>query len=469
MQNASPCESTLLLGGPPKGRLWPTVSLIGATGLALVADGYDMSSIDLVVAILSKLHDLDPKDKSISVTALLVGVMIGQLFFGATVDLAGRRLCSIVTAVITMVGAAMSACIVHTDAFPLVYQLAICRFVLGLGIGGEYPVTAAISAEAYSSPTFKGVIGSPFQLLLTNMLCLKVGQMLTPLVVLMLMATGMKLDAVWRLSLGIGMIPSCIALFFRLHMQDTLALEEVKQVIDQHADAKDTTIVRSIHRSLRPVWERFSIVLGACIVWCMGNVVSYGMGAYKSLIAEEIFGTSAKVEETIHRDAIFAMFFTSFPVAAYIIIFYWLGMHPSCFRMQVILFGGLAISFTLAGFMAVSLPSNVHLPLVVLLMVVATLSALTSVPQYCLLPQHIPAVARGTSQGIASFGGKFGATLGTAAVPFVTDAFGLHGAFVVYAVASLVGLLSTFLLTPRFDGDPENVDKLPLDDDEKKL
>jgi len=83
----------------------------------------------------------------------LWGAVIGQLFFGVFADFVGRRRIFIITLVLITVGALGSAASVDTPAFSVYQQLAIWRFILGVGVGGEYPLSAAITSETATART----------------------------------------------------------------------------------------------------------------------------------------------------------------------------------------------------------------------------------------------------------------------------------------------------------------------------
>lgn len=98
----------------------------------------------------------------------LVGAVVGQLGCGAIADLIGRRkifiaTCSLVIigeklrtlvevsscTTIWYVGALLSACVQDTTgSFGIYSQLCLWRFILGVGVGGEYPLSASITAES---------------------------------------------------------------------------------------------------------------------------------------------------------------------------------------------------------------------------------------------------------------------------------------------------------------------------------
>ena len=112
---------------------------IWAACVGFLADSYDLFTIDLVLLIL--LKEGSEEDQALLVSCMLCGVLLGQLLFGLLADLLGRRLTFVATALCALLGAVASA-------LAPVHLLPLCRALLGLGVGGEYPLAAAITAEA---------------------------------------------------------------------------------------------------------------------------------------------------------------------------------------------------------------------------------------------------------------------------------------------------------------------------------
>ena len=120
-----------------------------ASCVGFLADSYDLFTIDLVVLILELQYGetlISTEAKSLMVSTMLAGVVAGQLIFGCVADCFG-----------TQVGFRLH-CRTHRDqCIGLVYvvfmmhrwpchcKLALCRFVLGCGVGGEYPLSATAS------------------------------------------------------------------------------------------------------------------------------------------------------------------------------------------------------------------------------------------------------------------------------------------------------------------------------------
>lgn len=124
------------------------------SGAGFLADAYDLFVINVVVDMMSKVdykQELTNELKSNVKTTALIGAVVGQLCFGATADLIGRRKVFIMTCSLVIIGALLSATVQDTETFGIYSQLALWRFVLGVGVGGEYPLSAAITSESSST------------------------------------------------------------------------------------------------------------------------------------------------------------------------------------------------------------------------------------------------------------------------------------------------------------------------------
>lgn len=123
------------------------------SGAGFLADAYDLFVINVVVDMMSQVdykQTLTNDLKSNVKTTALIGAVVGQIGFGATADLIGRRKVFIMTCSLVIIGALLSATVQDTETFGIYSQLALWRFVLGVGVGGEYPLSAAITSESSS-------------------------------------------------------------------------------------------------------------------------------------------------------------------------------------------------------------------------------------------------------------------------------------------------------------------------------
>jgi len=145
---ASKIEATLG-GAPPKFFDWPrqvTAAerkslLAGALGWML--DAMDVMLYSLVLTYLIREFSMDTRTAGFLNSLTLVASAIGGLLFGVVADRIGRTRSLMVS--ILVYSLASAACAFSHS----VTQLAAFRFVLGLGMGGEWTAAAALIAETW--------------------------------------------------------------------------------------------------------------------------------------------------------------------------------------------------------------------------------------------------------------------------------------------------------------------------------
>jgi len=207
---------------------------VAVSGVGFFADAYDLFVIDLVMAILVVVsvrdgpRQLAKSDQSLIAAATLAGAVCGQIGFGASSDYIGRRVLFITTAALVVIGGLSSSLVQWTtdnSAFSLSKQLAVCRFLLGVGIGGEYPLAATVTSESYS-----GDVSRRSQAVAAVFSMQGLGMLASCVIVLSCLKMNISLEVCWRLALGIGAVPSLIAFFWRYRLSESRAFEASHEV-----------------------------------------------------------------------------------------------------------------------------------------------------------------------------------------------------------------------------------------------
>ncbi|CAD7943002.1 unnamed protein product [Amoebophrya sp. A120] len=225
-QSRSHDWSTSTSPSPTGAISYPLAFLAGA---GFMADAYDLFVIDLVIAIIQKTGedsstssqapDKESKDmqaKGAISSACLFAAIVGQLGFGFLADWFGRKILFVLTCVLIMVGCVGQA---SAGAFnsqsALLLQILLFRILLGIGIGGEYPLAATVTSEKATKTERKRTLAVVFSMQ-------GWGQLLSVLVVYgLLQAQGMSLSTAWRLSIAVGCLPTLIVVYFRVKMTET--------------------------------------------------------------------------------------------------------------------------------------------------------------------------------------------------------------------------------------------------------
>jgi putative MFS transporter len=114
--------------------------LIARLLVTLVLDTMKPATIALMLPGLIAEYHLLPAHAALLPLFALAGTTAGSILFGLLADVAGRRMCMVLT---TLILAATSIC----GLMPAFYwQMAMC-FVMGMAAGGEVPLTYAMLAE----------------------------------------------------------------------------------------------------------------------------------------------------------------------------------------------------------------------------------------------------------------------------------------------------------------------------------
>ncbi|KAI3891323.1 hypothetical protein MKW92_038348, partial [Papaver armeniacum] len=92
----------------------------------------------------------------------LVGTLVGQLFFGWLGDKMGRKRVYGMTLMIMVIFSICSGLSFGKEPRLVIATLCFCRFWLGFGIGGDYPLSATIMSEYANKKTRGAFIAAVF-------------------------------------------------------------------------------------------------------------------------------------------------------------------------------------------------------------------------------------------------------------------------------------------------------------------
>ena len=178
------------------------------SGMGFFTDAYDLFVIGIVVSILKTQWSLDTTQVSWLNSATLLASAFGAIIFGRVADMLGRKRIYGYEVLILAVGAIASA------FAPGYIFLLVCRVILGIGIGGDYPVSATIMSE-YSGKQSRGrMVGLVFAMQ-------GLGLIFGPLFASILLASGISDNYVWRILLGFGAIPGLAVFYLRRQIHET--------------------------------------------------------------------------------------------------------------------------------------------------------------------------------------------------------------------------------------------------------
>lgn len=215
---------------------WYHFKAIIIAGMGLFTDAYDLFCIVPIMRFIGRVYYEDAEAKfqvppvivSTLVGLALLGTVIGQLVFGRFGDRIGRRRMyglALLLMVLSSMGCGFSIC--RTRGCVLT-SLGFFRFLLGVGIGGDYPLSATIMSEFANKSTRGSFIAAVFSMQGIGILA---GSTVTMVVCAIFdrtskadaknQPTPVEADIAWRVILMIGAIPAALTYYWRMMMPET--------------------------------------------------------------------------------------------------------------------------------------------------------------------------------------------------------------------------------------------------------
>ncbi|KAJ0763942.1 putative major facilitator, sugar transporter, major facilitator superfamily [Helianthus annuus] len=327
-------------------------------GMGLFTDSYDLFCIPLIMRMIGRIYypkvdkTVDPKKwfevptviASTMFCVVLMGAVIGQLGFGRLGDRVGRRRVygvSLIMMVVGSIGCGLSLSSLTSMVFVC---LGFFRFLLGMGIGGDYPLSATIMAEFANKRTRGAFIAGVFSMqgfgillssLVSMIVCsifeasankhnLEKPSELAPLV--NIAPVPPESDLAWRLILMIGAIPASMTYYWRMKMPETArftalvennALQAAKDIgkvmnvplstIQEDVEMINTPNTRAALSNTYPFFSREFLrrhgrdLIAASINWLLIDIVFYSLNLFQYHAFRGLM--KSKININLYQDA----------------------------------------------------------------------------------------------------------------------------------------------------------------------
>ncbi|CAG8814910.1 21827_t:CDS:2, partial [Racocetra persica] len=196
-------------------------------GIGFFTDAYDLFVINLVSTMLSYVDLFHNGTLSANIEMGLkmsaaCGTLLGQLAFGWSADRLGRKKVyglELSIMIIATIGSAMSS---TSFAITTWGSLIFWRFILGIGIGGDYPVSAIIASEFATVNKRGAMVSAVFAMQGFGILAAAIVSVTTLAAYKdLIYKDQMYIDRVWRIVLAFGAIPAILGLYSRITIPET--------------------------------------------------------------------------------------------------------------------------------------------------------------------------------------------------------------------------------------------------------
>ncbi|KAG1775929.1 major facilitator superfamily domain-containing protein [Suillus placidus] len=303
---------------------WFHVKVCLVAGVGFFTDAYDIFAINIAATMLGYVYGHTSNQLSTNQSlgvkvATPVGNLVGQLLFGWLADVVGRKRMYGVELMVMIVATFGQALAGQAPAVSVLGVIIVWRFIMGVGIGGDYPLSAIISSE-FAATRSRG------RLMTAVFAAQGWGQFASALVGIIVVSAYkndilnapfpcvVPVDYTWRLLIGLGCVPGVIALYFRLTIPETprFTMDIERNVAQATADITDVLKSRNhtmdenalVQRAVAPratradfaayfgQWKNMKVLIGTAYSWFALDIAFYGLGLNSAIILTAInFGS----------------------------------------------------------------------------------------------------------------------------------------------------------------------------------
>jgi PHS family inorganic phosphate transporter-like MFS transporter len=419
-------------------------------GMGFFTDAYDLFIIGVATTLLAPQWHLSSSQTGLVNSITLISAFVGAFIFGRIADVLGRKRVYGLEAALMVVGAVASA------FAPNLAFLLVCRFVLGVGVGGDYPMSATLMTE-YSNRRNRGrLVGLVFSMQ-------ALGTVAGYVAGLALLSAHVPTGDTWRILLGLGALPAASVLWMRRRMPESPRYQQAvlgqagraAKSIEQYSDGVvqvGTATAAPTDGNPRGAMRLTTflsnpryllLLLGTAGTWFVFDYAYYGNSVSAPLIVKSVLG---KHGAGVLTEAL-ALQLIVFTVAA--VPGYYLAVHfmdrIGHRRLQWIGFLGMGTAFLLIG--VIPNITTVIGPFLLLFGVSYFFAEFgPNTTTFVLSAEVYPTSARATGNGISAGVAKVGAFIGVYLFPIIKSHLGVSGALELSFGMAVIGFALTLII-----------------------
>ncbi|OAX38279.1 MFS general substrate transporter [Rhizopogon vinicolor AM-OR11-026] len=465
---------------PPFVLTYAELKLLGIAGVGFFLDAYDLFIINPVATMLQfRLYDGNSLPANLAgflKAATNIGSVIGQFGFGYCADAFGRKVLygkELMLIIIATILCMSTPTNVLSPTGSLLY-LSFFRILLGIGVGGDYPLSASVVSD-------RAVLRKRGTILAYVFANQGWGSLVGSLVTIIVLACykhvmddegeTSKVDGVWRIVIGLSLIPAFGTLYQRLTLPESMRFknsqgegdEEEKVIQDLQNDqgkpaedgAEETKRAEFFYYFRE--WRHFKILLATCVCWFLLDIAFYGINLNQNVVLQQI-GYDGKTGTAWQR---------LFKISTGNIIITVLGFVPGYYvtvltieklgrkfiQIQGFLAAGLFLAILAGKFY--NLSSAGFIVCFAFLQFFFNFGA--NATTYCYPAEVFPTRYRASAHGLSAACGKIGAIISAFVFNSLTDSIGTPAVLWIFFGCCMFGAVFTLLLPEVAGRDPDLV------------
>jgi putative MFS transporter len=415
----------------PFGRFHRRLAIYANGGL--FCDGYILSGFGLALSSLQTQMSMSPALEGAVAAAPLAGIFVGGILFGYVTDLVGRRFMFLADLSVFVVASLLLA-FVNDPA-----ELVALRLILGIAIGADYAIAAALIGE-FSPMKQRGAALASMQV------AWFVGALASFVVGALLQHAG---PDSWRFILASSAVPAAIALLMRGAAPESprwLAskgrVEEARAALSK-AFGDDVSLDLDARASSTRFGRVFEGKYGGRILfigfmWLFQVTPFFAIYTFEPQVLDALRLSHAAA---VVSSVVITAFFLAGSIAGMRFVETW-GRRP----LAIASFAASAVAF--AALATVGGTTLIALAFIFYALAMGPAFSLELVyPAEC-----FPTEVRATAAGIATAISRLGAAAGTFALPIALASYGAGAVMWISSALSLAGALISWLWAPETKG-----------------
>ncbi|KAH8172154.1 sugar transporter domain-containing protein [Sarocladium implicatum] len=337
------------------------VRAVLVAGVGFFLDSYDIFAINLVTSLLGVVywsgndsrdgyggndgHLPNPVNQALKASTS-AGIVVGMILFGWLADVYGRRrMYGIELGIIILctMGCALAS---SSPAISAAGLLIFWRVMMGIGIGGDYPLSSVITAEFAPTRWRGAMVAAVFSMQgLGQLFCSLVALITTHAFESALSPASseshcgadcrLAADRSWRIIVGVGAVPACFALYYRITIPETPRytfdvqhdvekadadiraymaskshgeFDELQQIRLKKLAGPSLSVPKASWADLFNYfgeWKNLKVLIGTTMSWFFLDLAFYGLGLNNTIVLRATgYGDGDSLYEKLRNQAI---------------------------------------------------------------------------------------------------------------------------------------------------------------------
>ncbi|KAJ7616672.1 major facilitator superfamily domain-containing protein [Roridomyces roridus] len=474
---------------------WPELKLLFIASTGFFIDAYDLFNINLVVVILNfvingKLSGTVPNiplQGGVLKAAVNIGCVVGQIGFGLAGDVFSRKAVYGIEMMVTTVATILIISVPRHLGKGVFTYLTVFRTIMGIGIGGDYPMSASVVADRANLRRRGTMVTFIFAMQ-------GWGAFIGALIFIILMAIYKKgvyyhhhtgqLDSVWRIYTGLILIPAIITIVQRMLMTESTRMKGVQAAREDPNLIAQGKVAGINHEAEAPVagggvpaaraakaaawrdardyfseWRHMKILIGTTMSWFLLDIIFYGISLNQSIFISALgLANSKDPWEYIWQQGVANIIIAigGFLPGYYFTLFTIEYLGRKKIQIMGLCMNALLFAIMAGKFRALQKNNHGFIAYFILLQFFFNFGANTTT--FVIPAEVYPTRVRGFGHGLSAACGKCGAIIASLAVSVMSTDVGTQSVLWLFFGIAVLAIPFTFLIPETKGRDADLID-----------